>query len=97
MQLGQVSIGNDAPLFLMAGPCVIESEELVFEVAETLLAVTQRLGIPYVFKASFDKANRSSAHSYRGVGLEKGLAVFEKLKQRLDVMIVTDVHTRTHP
>ena len=95
MQIGNIVVGNTAPLFVMAGPCVIESEDMVFEVAETMLSLTARLGIPYIFKASFDKANRSSAGSFRGVGLEKGIAIFEKLKRQLGVMIVTDVHEDT--
>lgn len=95
MQLGRYKIGNDQPLFLMAGPCVIESEDMVFEIAETLQQLTEALGITFIFKASFDKANRSSHNSYRGVGIEKGLQIFAKLKQKLDVMIVTDVHEDT--
>jgi 2-dehydro-3-deoxyphosphooctonate aldolase (KDO 8-P synthase) len=84
-----------APLFLIAGPCVIESEELVFEVAETMRDVTAKLGIPYVFKASFDKANRTSHASYRGPGMEAGLAILEKVRQRLELPVLTDVHEST--
>jgi 2-dehydro-3-deoxyphosphooctonate aldolase (KDO 8-P synthase) len=89
------NIGNDQPLFLMAGPCVIESEKMVFEIAESMLALTQELGIEYVFKASFDKANRTSHTSYRGVGIEKGLEIFAKLKQETGLSIITDVHEDT--
>lgn len=85
-------IGLNRPFFLMAGPCVIESEQLVMEVAGCLKEVTHRLQIPFVFKASFDKANRSSHKSFRGFGLDKGLAILEKVKQDLGVPVVTDVH-----
>ena len=71
------------PFFLLAGPCVIESEALVMQIAEHMKKVTENLGIPYVFKASYDKANRSSGTSFRGPGLEKGLAILEKVKKFL--------------
>jgi 2-dehydro-3-deoxyphosphooctonate aldolase (KDO 8-P synthase) len=83
------------PLSLIAGPCVIESEDLVFEVAESMREVTAKLGIPYVFKASFDKANRTSHTSYRGPGMEAGLAILEKVRQRLGLPVLTDVHEST--
>lgn len=95
MQLGPYSIGLDQPLLLMAGPCVIESEQLVMDVAGQLKEITGRLNIPFVFKSSFDKANRSSHESFRGPGLEKGLAILESVKKQLDVLIVTDVHEDT--
>ena len=72
MRIGPISVGNDGPLFLIAGPCVIESEGLVLEVAAFLKDVSFNLGVPVVFKASFDKANRTSLHSFRGPGLEAG-------------------------
>ncbi|MGL5573056.1 MAG: 3-deoxy-8-phosphooctulonate synthase, partial [Cetobacterium sp.] len=75
-------IGGDNRFTLIAGPCVIESEELVMEVAEKVKDICDRLGINYVFKASFDKANRSSIHSYRGPGIEKGLEILKKVKER---------------
>ncbi len=81
--------------FLLAGPCVAESEALCLEVAATLRRTCHRLGIPYVFKASFDKANRTSAHSYRGPGLEQGLAILDRVRSQLDVPVLTDVHTET--
>jgi 2-dehydro-3-deoxyphosphooctonate aldolase (KDO 8-P synthase) len=77
---------------LIAGPCVIESRELAFEVAERVKAITDRLGIHYIFKASFDKANRSSGTSFRGPGVEGGLAVLAELKQRLGLPVLTDIH-----
>ena len=77
---------------LIAGPCVIESRELVFEVAEQVKEITDRLGINYIFKASFDKANRSSGGSFRGPGMEQGLAVLGQLKQELGVQLLTDIH-----
>lgn len=83
------------PFFLLAGPCVIESQACVEEVAGTLKEITTELGIPFVFKVSFDKANRSSHDSYRGVSLEEGLAVLEAVKSRFGVLVVTDVHEDT--
>ncbi|NLY95670.1 MAG: 3-deoxy-8-phosphooctulonate synthase [Myxococcales bacterium] len=84
-----------SPLFLIAGPCVIESEELVFEIAETMRDITAKLDIPYVFKASFDKANRTSHTSFRGPGMEAGLAILEKVRDRLGLCVLTDVHEST--
>ncbi len=80
-------------LFLIAGPCVIESEDLIFRIAEKMSEVTRRLGVPYIFKASFDKANRSSIHSFRGVGMEKGLAILQKVKDKFGLPVLSDVHT----
>ncbi len=95
MKLAGQGVGNDSPLFLIAGPCVIESRELVEQVAGHLVELCGRLGIPFVFKASFDKANRSSARSYRGPGLEQGLAVLEGVRRRFNVPVLTDVHEDT--
>ncbi len=95
MQLLNFEVGAEHPLFLIAGPCVIESESLVMQVAETMKAITERLGIPYIFKASFDKANRSSADSYRGPGMAQGLAILDKVKTALQVPVLTDVHEDT--
>jgi 2-dehydro-3-deoxyphosphooctonate aldolase (KDO 8-P synthase) len=86
---------DKAQLFLIAGPCVIESESLVLEVAGRMKEITDELGMPYVFKASFDKANRSSISSYRGPGLEKGLQILAKVKQQIGVKVLTDVHEAT--
>ena len=84
--------GNPLPLVLFAGMNVLESRELALEVAEAYVEVTGKLDIPYVFKASFDKANRSSVHSYRGPGLDKGLAILDEVKSRFGVPVITDVH-----
>ena len=79
--------------FLIAGPCVIESEELVFHVAEKIIDITNRLSIPYIFKASYRKANRSKADSFKGIGDEKGLSILQKLKEEFKVPVLTDIHT----
>ena len=94
MKLGEHEIGVDRPFFLIAGPCVIESRDLVFEVAETMKAVCERLRIPYVFKASFDKANRTSAGSFRGPGLEQGLKILDDVRAQVGVPVLTDVHEK---
>jgi 2-dehydro-3-deoxyphosphooctonate aldolase (KDO 8-P synthase) len=95
MQLLDFEVGNNHPFFLIAGPCVIESEALVLDVASQLKAITAELGIPFIFKSSFDKANRSSGSSFRGPGLEKGLAILEKVKSQVGVPVLTDVHEDT--
>jgi len=95
MKLAGQSIGPDQPLFLIAGPCVIESATLTHEIAGTLVELTTRLGIPFVFKASFDKANRSSSGSYRGPGIEAGLAILESVGKLFKVPVLTDVHEDT--
>ena len=87
-------VGPDQPFFLIAGPCVIENRDLVFEVAETMKDITSRLGIPYVFKASFDKANRTSATSFRGPGLIEGLKTLADVRDQVGVPILTDVHEK---
>jgi 2-dehydro-3-deoxyphosphooctonate aldolase (KDO 8-P synthase) len=92
MQIGPVSVGMDAPLFLIAGPCVIESEDLVLEVAAFLKDASIKLGAPVVFKASFDKANRTSLHSFRGPGLERGLEILQKVKREIGLPVISDVH-----
>lgn len=92
ISIGSFQAGVDLPFFLMAGPCVVESEDLVLETAATLKEMTQARQLPFVFKASFDKANRSSLTSFRGLGIEKSLAILEKVKKTLGVMVVTDVH-----
>src|SRR5688500_10564400 len=92
MQLLGRTVGLDQPLFLIAGPCVIESEELQMRTAETLKAMTDKLGILFVFKSSFDKANRSSGSSYRGPGMDEGLRILEKVRDALGVPVLTDVH-----
>lgn len=95
IQIKQLSIGLKHPLLLIAGPCVIESEELVFEVAGYLKEITSELRVPFIFKASFDKANRTSIHSFRGPGLEKGLSILEKVKKSLGLLVLTDIHEDT--
>ena len=90
--VGNVRFGAGAPLFLIAGPCVIESEGHALMMAEKLGAVTSELGVPYVFKASYDKANRSSVSSYRGPGLKNGLKILAKIKKRTGLPVLTDVH-----
>jgi len=85
-------VGLDQPLFLIAGPCVVESEELQLKTAERLKAITDRLGLHFIFKSSFDKANRSSDKSYRGPGMDEGLRVLEKVRSDVGVPVLTDVH-----
>ena len=95
MKLAGRDIGNSAPLFLIAGPCVIESRDLAQQVAGRMVEICKKLGLTYVFKASFDKANRSSSRSFRGPGLEKGMAVLEGVRRLFDVPVLTDVHEDT--
>ena len=95
MDLCGFKVGPTEPLFLIAGPCVIESQALAEETAGTLKALTERLGIPFIYKSSFDKANRSSHASYRGPGLEAGLKVLEHVKKTFDLPVLTDVHEDT--
>lgn len=92
MKLADFEVGLDRPFFLIAGPCVIESQALCEEVAGRMLETTRALGIPYVFKASFDKANRSSIESFRGPGLEQGLEVLAEVKRQTGLPLVTDIH-----
>ncbi|HEU4653686.1 MAG TPA: 3-deoxy-8-phosphooctulonate synthase [Steroidobacteraceae bacterium] len=95
MQLVDFTVGADQPLFLIAGPCVIESEQLVMDTAGKLKEITSKLRVPFIFKSSFDKANRSSKSSFRGPGLEGGLKILEKVKQQLGLPVLTDVHEDT--
>jgi 2-dehydro-3-deoxyphosphooctonate aldolase (KDO 8-P synthase) len=90
--VGKVRFGAGAPLFLIAGPCVIESEAHALMMAEKLGAVASELGVPYIFKASYDKANRSSVSSYRGPGLKNGLKILAKIKKKTGLAVLTDVH-----
>ena len=87
-----VEVANDKPFVLFGGMNVLESRDLAMRIAEHYVEVTQKLGIPYVFKASFDKANRSSINSYRGPGMEEGLKIFEEIKNTFNVPLITDVH-----
>jgi 2-dehydro-3-deoxyphosphooctonate aldolase (KDO 8-P synthase) len=95
MKLGAFDVGPEHPFFLIAGPCVIESEELVIEVAGRLRDITTTLGINFIFKASFDKANRSSKGSFRGPGIEAGLKALELVRKQIGVPVLTDVHEDT--
>ena len=92
MQLLGRDVGLDQPLFLIAGPCVVESEDLQLRTAERLKRITDKLGVHFIFKSSFDKANRSSDKSFRGPGMDEGLRILEKVRDELDVHILTDVH-----
>jgi 2-dehydro-3-deoxyphosphooctonate aldolase (KDO 8-P synthase) len=92
IQVGGIEIANDKPFVLFGGMNVLESRDMAMQICETYVSVTEKLGIPYVFKASFDKANRSSINSYRGPGLDEGLKIFEEIKQTFKVPIITDVH-----
>lgn len=93
MKLCGFEIGLQRPFFLIAGPCVIESEQLQMDTAGSLKEITQSLGIPFIFKSSFDKANRSSGNTFRGPGIEKGLEILAKVKRELGLPILTDIHS----
>ncbi len=95
MQLCDFEVGDGRPFFLIAGPCVIESEQLAIDTAATLKEITTELNIPFIYKSSIDKANRSSHESYRGPGFEQGLAILEKVKNTVSVPVLTDVHEDT--
>jgi len=95
MNLCGFEAGHDRPLFLIAGPCVVESEALTLEIAGQLRDLTSSLGVPFVFKASYDKANRSSIGSYRGPGIEQGLRILSEVRHQLGVPVLTDVHEDT--
>ena len=92
MKLAGFEVTDTSPFFLIAGPCVIESEQLCLDIAGTMKALTHELGIPYIFKASFDKANRSSGKSFRGPGRDGGLAILAKVRAQIGVPVLTDVH-----
>lgn len=92
INFNNISVANDKPFVLFGGMNVLESRDLAMKITEHYVEVTQKLGIPYVFKASFDKANRSSVNSYRGPGMDAGLKIFEELKKTFDIPIITDVH-----
>ncbi|HRZ53098.1 MAG TPA: 3-deoxy-8-phosphooctulonate synthase [Candidatus Contendobacter sp.] len=95
MKLCGFEVGLDRPLFLIAGPCVIESEQLALDTASRLKEMTGRLGIPFIYKSSFDKANRSSCQSYRGPGLDEGLKILARVRAEIGVPVLTDVHEYT--
>ncbi len=92
MKLAGFDVGLDRPFFLIAGPCVIESEQMALDTAGRLKEITAELGIPFIYKSSFDKANRSSGSSFRGLGMEKGLEILATVKRQINVPVLTDVH-----
>jgi len=92
IEIADIAVSNDAPMALFGGMNVLESRDMAMQIAEAYVTVTQKLGIPYVFKASFDKANRSSIHSFRGPGVDEGLKIFEEIKTTFNVPVITDVH-----
>jgi len=96
MRLVNYTVGNDFPLFVIAGPCVIESEQLSLDTAAALKEISDCLEVPFIFKSSFDKANRSSVKGFRGVGLNQGLRILEQVKKQLGVPVLTDVHHSDH-
>ncbi|XOJ88851.1 3-deoxy-8-phosphooctulonate synthase [Methylophilaceae bacterium Uisw_097] len=93
MKLINFNVGIDQPLFLIAGPCVIESEDMTLRVADELKNVCIKLDVPFIFKSSFDKANRSSNSTFRGFGMEEGLRILEKVKAQFEIPVLTDIHT----
>ena len=93
ISVGEIEIGNDLPFVLFAGPCVIEGEAFTLEVAEALRDIAARCGVPFVFKSSFDKANRTSVDGFRGPGMEEGLRILKRVKDELGLPVITDVHT----
>jgi 2-dehydro-3-deoxyphosphooctonate aldolase (KDO 8-P synthase) len=92
VDVGTFKIGSPFPPFLIAGPCVIENEKVVLETAASLTAITRELGIPYIFKSSYDKANRSAITSFRGRGMKEGLAILQKVKDSFGIPVLTDIH-----
>ncbi|OOF69380.1 3-deoxy-8-phosphooctulonate synthase [Rodentibacter caecimuris] len=92
VKIDHIEVANDKPFVLFGGMNVLESRDMAMQVCEAYVNVTNKLGVPYVFKASFDKANRSSIHSYRGPGMDEGLKIFQELKETFDVKIITDIH-----
>ena len=95
--IGDISIGRDLPLVLIAGPCVIESRDHALRMADALATIARRLEVPLVFKASFDKANRSSVDSFRGPGITDGLAILGEVRREMNVPVLTDIHLPLEP
>ena len=95
MRLCGFEVGAELPLFLIAGPCAIETESLALSTAEALKRMTHDLGVPFIYKSSFDKANRSSHESFRGVGISEGLRILDKVRREIEVPVLTDVHEET--
>jgi len=94
MKLCGFEVGLDKPLFLIAGPCVVESRQMAIDTAESLKEITASLGIPFIYKSSYDKANRSSGKSYRGLGMDKGLEILAEVRKKVGVPVLTDVHDK---
>jgi 2-dehydro-3-deoxyphosphooctonate aldolase (KDO 8-P synthase) len=94
MKLCGFEVGLDKPLFLIAGPCVVESREMAIDTAESLKEITASLGMPFIYKSSYDKANRSSGKSYRGLGMDKGLEILAEVRKKVGVPVLTDVHDK---
>src|SRR3954447_6267966 len=92
MNLCGFEVGLDRPMFLIAGPCVVESRQLAFDTAGELKELTRALGIPFIYKSSYDKANRSSIQSFRGLGMDKGLEILSEVRREIGVPVLTDVH-----
>ena len=92
IKVANINVGNDAPMALFGGMNVLESRDMAMQIAEAYVTVTEKLGIPYIFKASFDKANRSSIHSFRGPGVDEGLKIFQEIKSTFNIPLITDVH-----
>ena len=92
INVADLGVSNDAPMVLFGGMNVLESRDMAMQIAEAYVSVTEKLGIPYVFKASFDKANRSSIHSFRGPGIDEGLKIFQEIKSTFNIPLITDVH-----
>jgi 2-dehydro-3-deoxyphosphooctonate aldolase (KDO 8-P synthase) len=95
VKIGNITIGQGKPLVLIAGPCVIENKDITFEIAEKLIQITKKMHIPFIFKASYDKANRSSIDSFRGPGLDKGLKILSALKKKHNLLVLSDVHCKS--
>jgi len=93
IQIQQIRIGNNHPFVLIAGPCVIENRAIVFKIAKAIKAMSHRVGVPFIFKASYDKANRSSLESFRGLGMSRGLDILKEVKEEVGVPVLSDVHT----
>ena len=96
VEIGAVTLGGSRPFVLIAGPCVIESESHALGLAHAIQAIAARAGVPWIFKASYDKANRTSLASYRGPGLEEGLRVLERVRREVGVPVLTDIHEPAH-
>ncbi|MEN3013733.1 MAG: 3-deoxy-8-phosphooctulonate synthase [Endomicrobiia bacterium] len=95
VEIGNIKVGKNCPLLLIAGPCVIETEKMTLKIAEEIKKITEKFKISYIFKASYDKSNRSSVDSYRGPGLKEGLRILEKVKKEIEVPVLSDVHCKT--